>query len=85
MLGGELKARLKRILPEEDLALLQIDVGEHACISLDAAVAMDDELLAVGYPEYVEKKPERDSLRLKYDGKTEAEGGALVPVAEEGH
>jgi predicted ATPase len=76
-LGGELEAELKAILPKEDLAILKIETAEHPCISLDVDIVPDEELLAAGYPVY-DKKPERDSLRLKYDGKTEAENGDFL-------
>ncbi len=59
-LRSNLKARLEVILLEETSAP-KIEAGEHPFISLDADVAMDEELLANGYPVY-DRKPERDPL-----------------------
>lgn len=69
--GQQLSAKLTKYVPEDDLALLQVDLKEHPCVLLQEEVTPFDALYSYGYPD---DHPMGDPATFALEGKAGERG-----------
>jgi tetratricopeptide (TPR) repeat protein len=66
--------------PDQDLALLSLDMTDHPCAWLHSAIEIGDSLWCYGYPDEYRSPGSGDSVSFVYEGDSLLEGNRLLKL-----